>query len=326
MKKLITMMAVACVAAPAMAALVDDIYVARDSGLVRQMRQSGGGITTVASHAGDGSSATAITTQSDGDVIYTTANGTIYRLNQDCVFQQNQGGFGSLASVAVLSDGSVIAGNTGGVVYKRTSTLGFAGSFSGNGTMSDLAVQSDDDIIAVSKTGYIYRLDSGLTTQASRTGMGDLLSVAVQGDDKTVFGRTSGLMRRVNADTLADLNSNSLGLFDSLAVFSDDKIVAIRDNQVVVYNADLTVDGSSYNAGFGDLTAVAVNSEDNIVMGNAAGQLWVINRDTFAGESYVSGLGNITDITISSIPEPATLSLVGLLGGGLLWLRKRFMI
>ncbi|RKX34512.1 MAG: hypothetical protein DRP64_20010, partial [Verrucomicrobia bacterium] len=32
------------------------------------------------------------------------------------------------------------------------------------------------------------------------------------------------------------------------------------------------------------------------------------------------------DVTITPIPEPATLGLFGLIGGSMLWIRKRFTI
>jgi hypothetical protein len=35
---------------------------------------------------------------------------------------------------------------------------------------------------------------------------------------------------------------------------------------------------------------------------------------------------HIDDVSITAIPEPATLGMVAMLGGGILWIRKRFMI
>ncbi|MEN8255743.1 MAG: hypothetical protein ABFR33_09780 [Verrucomicrobiota bacterium] len=311
MKKSIITMLGAFIAVSAMAAQNNDIYITTTNGVIKLIRPDyvGGGMTNLASHAGDGSSATAVAIQSDGDVIYTTASGTIYRMDQDLVFQQNLGGFPSLVSTAVLSDDSVIAGDTNSVVYKRTPTLGFVGSFSGNGEFNDLAVQSDDDVIAITGTdgggnGFIYRLNSNLVVQTSRSSMGDLLSVGVQSDDEVAWGRTSGLMRLGDKDTLADLSSNSIGLFKALAVLSDDRIVAIRSKQVVMYSADFTLLYSNYDNALGDLSAVAVMSDDKIVIANTGGEMWVLNPTTLGGVSYTTGLGAVTDIAVAQFVEP----------------------
>ncbi len=45
-----------------------------------------------------------------------------------------------------------------------------------------------------------------------------------------------------------------------------------------------------------------------------------------AGDSIVSSYIDDSYTSFTVIPEPATLSLVALLGGGMLWIRKRFMI
>jgi hypothetical protein len=76
-------------------------------------------------------------------------------------------------------------------------------------------------------------------------------------------------------------------------------------------SGSMTMDGNAMFSVFGDLTGSGL--ENTLI--TAVG----------AGDSIEANLvGGNTEYTV--IPEPATLSLVGLVGGGLLWIRKRFMI
>jgi len=54
---------------------------------------------------------------------------------------------------------------------------------------------------------------------------------------------------------------------------------------------------------------------------------WMIGAGLITGDAGVDAVYDIGTgkTTLSVIPEPATLSLVALLGGGMLWIRKRFM-
>lgn len=70
-----------------------------------------------------------------------------------------------------------------------------------------------------------------------------------------------------------------------------------------------TVDFGTYNVNFADSSRF-VELKNSMVTGGGAGVAdW-----------------RVDNLMIETIPEPATLGLVSLLGGGLLWIRKRFMI
>ena len=75
----------------------------------------------------------------------------------------------------------------------------------------------------------------------------------------------------------------------------------------------ITMDGGAVFQQFGDTSAFGW--ENNWITAVGAGDS--------IGVNYNPG-GNYTEYTV--IPEPATISMVALLGGGLLWIRKRFMI
>jgi len=81
----------------------------------------------------------------------------------------------------------------------------------------------------------------------------------------------------------------------------------------------------------GDVTST-INMTDSawlIINGDQSGMGYENSRilASGAGES-IAVVYNATDLRTeyTVIPEPATLSLVALLGGGMLWIRKRFMI
>ncbi|MEN8254445.1 MAG: PEP-CTERM sorting domain-containing protein [Verrucomicrobiota bacterium] len=100
----------------------------------------------------------------------------------------------------------------------------------------------------------------------------------------------------------------------------------------------LQLDGGVINA-----TGLGLNGSANNTMDITAGTM-IIDGDRSGDLLYVASLGYITayggsgtvladydninpgQTTLYAIPEPATLGLVGLMGGGLLWIRKRFTI
>jgi hypothetical protein len=67
-----------------------------------------------------------------------------------------------------------------------------------------------------------------------------------------------------------------------------------------------------------DISSVWTTSDN----GDNSGQFDASNSHIFMG---AAGNGSyFDDLTVTVIPEPATLGLVALLGGGMLWIRKRF--
>ncbi len=85
----------------------------------------------------------------------------------------------------------------------------------------------------------------------------------------------------------------------------------------------ITFLSNGYGAG-GD---IEVLSNDDVAVATSSG--WLFNAPGAGGAATSAANFSFTtfdDMEIVAIPEPATLGLFALLGGGMLWIRKRFTI
>jgi hypothetical protein len=93
-----------------------------------------------------------------------------------------------------------------------------------------------------------------------------------------------------------------------------------------VANQTIVTADSYVSADFDDPKGTYVNwtrTYDSLAAGTYT--VWITNG-TRGNGSNRSEQGMFDDITMTAIPEPATLGLVAAFGGGILFIRRRFMI
>lgn len=91
-------------------------------------------------------------------------------------------------------------------------------------------------------------------------------------------------------------------------------------------NLNLSLD-SGYTPDVGDVFSIILNDDIDAILGTFGGLgegASFTSDSTDFSISYVGGDGN--DVVVTVIPEPATLGLVIAFGGGLVFVRRKFMI
>jgi hypothetical protein len=84
----------------------------------------------------------------------------------------------------------------------------------------------------------------------------------------------------------------------------------------------LTVDGTGYTGGFGNITLVNAAS----MTGSFASGNYTVTGLGDEGTDWSLTQGTNGDVVLNVIPEPATLGLIASFGGGILFIRRRFQI
>ncbi len=97
---------------------------------------------------------------------------------------------------------------------------------------------------------------------------------------------------------------------------------AVSDGSTVSLYINGVAQGSLDISGSADSSMIAFTAGT----GNDGAYQWSVGRGMY-GNSHGDKLdGYIDNVTITNIPEPATIGLVGIAGAGLLFARRRFMI
>jgi hypothetical protein len=185
---------------------------------------------------------------------------------------------------------------------------------------------------------------AGLTTLIEVAGSGGALNLNV--GQLTMWSQFGGNMTlsvlsgNVEANSLhliAGTSRGTINVLDGMLHAISSITGAVQFNMLAGGSGDVTVDGVennvfSVNFETGNAGSFTLGSK----FGGNAGGVWEfavangfisidgVAETDLANYSITSSGGN--DTTISVIPEPATLGMVALLGGGILWIRKRFMI
>ncbi len=158
-----------------------------------------------------------------------------------------------------------------------------------------------------------------LDNEASHSGFLDVRALVIQSNDRIVTANTAG-----NVFFRGDIPQDAFGQINlgkevtRLARLSDDIVMAgCADGSLYA----LAADGSSIlgsDAGYGTISAMGVQSDDDVIVGNKEGILRRVNVDPVTGAftvaAYWDGFGEITDLAIlpGSGPGP---SLEGDLNG-----------
>ncbi|MBN1553751.1 MAG: PEP-CTERM sorting domain-containing protein [Phycisphaerae bacterium] len=239
-----------------------------------------------------------IAVQPGTNIVVGTSDGSLkIRDNQDLGTKVSDGGFGEIRSIAVQSNGNVVVANWShgspqyqGVFLRNGTDLNGIGScVTGLGTNPVVAVQAGTDNIIIGTS------DSSLWLRDANdldTGIGSLSGVAG-------------------------------GAITCVASLSDGSIVSGSDGGYLrLWYDDLSNDYATLT-GLGTITALAIQSDDDIVVGTAEGTVSILRYTDGEGWDTIAtddGNGAITSLD-TFVPEPTTLGV--LLTGGVLVMRKR---
>jgi hypothetical protein len=180
-------------------------------------------------------------------------------------------------------------------------------------------------LVEIAGSNGALNLNAGTLTLWSQNGGNSVLSIfsgGVEAEELRLI--SSGGTRTINlldGQLHATLGTTASAQFNMLTGGTGNITIDAVENQVYDLNfetgslADFTL-GSKFGGTAGGVWEFAIANGFIKIDGVADTDL--------ANFSITSTGGN--DTTISLIPEPATLSMIAMLGGGILWIRKRFMV
>lgn len=274
---------------------------------IARLNTNGTNDATFTPGTGANNNITALAIQSDGKIIisgaFTSYNGTtinrIARLNSDgtldATFNPGAGPSAGAKAIAIQSDGKIIIGGTftsyDGVTKNGIARLNTNGSldatFAGTGatTINAIKIQPDNQIlIAGSFSSYngtaangIVRLNTDGTLDPSfnsgaGVGAGEILSLSLQTSGKIVIGGTFTTYNGTTRNKIAMLSTSG--------------------------SLDTSFDPGT-GAGTGNVNAVAVQSDGNIMLGGTF--------TTYNGATR-SRIARATVLSCSTPPAPGTIS------------------
>jgi hypothetical protein len=306
-------------AVPAGAALMDDVAVVnseswvyvRDGNLLLPVltHNDFGPLTTVAAAAND-------------DLVISGDLGVVWRRSANDLYSDvvpSGGGFGPIVDAAVHSTGNIALNSTDNL-FLRDPSLGYIETATGFAfSLGPMALQSNDDTVVlwnyagVGGDIHIYRPNPGAgawDNVTNRGGLGMSTAIAIQSNDNIVTGNASGQVFLYDS-AIASLaqNDNLDGRVTALARLADDTIIAGTFNETTVTGTLYALRGSDVvtlgsSTGYGNISAIAVQSDNEIIVGNQEGDLRRIRIDfsggtpSFSTEASGGGFGTIRDIAI----------------------------
>ncbi len=340
-------------AAPA--AIVDDVVVGSSS-LGRIWRLDGDTLGQLATDAGFGDIRD-ISVQPDDSVLVSNPT-TVYRrdgltLDQHPVVPNvadfSGGNSPSLHGLAVRTDGSFLIGDSGyltnparvGVIRARSADTNNSLANSpddGYGQIVDVGAQSNGNMVVLTKAngGAIYVRDGNNITAgvSSDSGFGDVTALTITHDDYVLAGTSSGdLWQRFDNVSLGIAHETGLGNISALATLHQSdgagNFVAVGNTAGFVFVRMGNVTQGLASGNFGSaITAMTVQSDDDIVIGTADGLLRILRINGSSLDTLVTSdnggntFGTIADLGVQQfVPEPAALSLLGL--AGITFIRRR---
>jgi len=207
--------------------------------------------------------------------------------------------------LALTGSHTAVAGADGGAVEIGVGSYysadhGMAGNGGSTDWVNDYTILMD---IKVPASGW----HSLFQTDFQNTNDGEAFVAA---NETVGVGATGYSSTAVNLDQWYRLVI-SVSLGNHYSIYLDG--ASILDGTVQAANGTYAIFSSSNATGNEVLFFADENGEDNTLI---VDRLAIFDRDLSAGEIAAMG----------AVPEPATLSLIALLGGGLLWVRKCFAI
>jgi hypothetical protein len=338
-------------AAPAAAIGLDDIIVGTGAGIgngeVRTLDSET--LSTISSRDGSGGDISTVAYQRGLDAVVTTVNMgnnaafATAQANSLGTFIYPPNGYGNpIETTAVFADDRVFFGTeTGLSVQVRVPLMN--GILSGPANLGDTpiadsVIQKDGDVVflfaatslAPNIRGRLSLATGGNLATTPNVGLGataggsPILGVAVdlRADDTIILATDNNVVSLYDGSSLASLGPSTgtlAGSIIDIGVLSDDAVAILTDvggGEIQVRSPDLqTVLGSA--TGLGPLTVMAIQSDDDIVLGDANGNVQIISRMLSLKAGPVDfGNGAITALAVA-VPEPASLLLIAT--GAMAW-------
>jgi WD40 repeat protein len=221
-----------------------------------------------------GSDVVAMAACPDGNVVFATAAGSIYKRSGTNLSDiASSGGYGANAikDIAVAPNGNIlIAAVYGSGQYICLLNGQFEGvaptNYSTFGLAMAVAFQQNGNIVIGNSAGSLWVCDGQLSVIQTTTGLGNITDIAVQANGNIVVGNTQGMVRVLNGNNIATVISSAseLGQVYKLACLSNGDVVvasAVDRGQIRILDAaDLTV-VKAYDYGLGVVNVLNVQPE-----------------------------------------------------------------
>ena len=265
-----------------------------------------------------------VTVQNDGDVVIMSGSSLYRRSSEDFTSLAHYSGFGGLSAGVARSDDNLYV-TSQNYLYLRNAddltgmTLNVSTAFD---QITALRLLPDDGLVVIDGNIRSYSLDGDTLTQTGGLGggavPGTITDAAVQSDGQIAMMTDQYLyLREMNISDGVTYAGPFAGL-TRIAVRSDDHLIVasnsggryafLRDADTLenLATIDLSTDIS------GNITALAVQSDNDLLVGTDAGELLLVAADFSEVLHSQTGFHNITGLAIA-VPEPSLI--VMLLGG-----------
>jgi hypothetical protein len=232
--------------------------------------------------------------------------------------------FGPLRTVSAGPENNLVISGDLGVVWVRNAANLHADvvpSGGGFGPIVDSAYHSTGNI-AVNSTDNLFLRDSSLGYLATATGFAFSIGhIAVQSNDDTVvlwnyapIGGDIHIYRpNVGAGAWDNVTSRAgLGVSTAIAIQSNDNIVTGNADGQVKYY-DSALGDLVQISGLGSIGALACLSDDTVIAGNTTGWLYALAADGSSIRGFDLGYGTVSAIAVQSDDDVIVANAEGVL-------------
>jgi len=271
---------------------------------------------------------------SDGKIVVLNTAGDLRIFNPDLTHHDSRyGWFANPVGIEVQSDDDIVI-SYGGSLNVRSSTFAnkfdLANYFPG---ATDIDLRSNDDIVIWYDNGAnqdYFSVRNGTTgggvSDSAWTGV---TAFAVQSNDYTVFSKDElwqgtwyDSMNIRKADWSNQAYQDGWRGTELMEVQPDDDVVFSRDNGT---NWEINIRGASdlssvaYMGEFSEITGLAIQSDGDVVQASG-GYIGIRNGGDLSNQ-IETGISDVTVLGVYNVPEPATMTLLGI--GALALIRRR---
>jgi len=241
-------------------------------------------------------------------------------------------GADTATAVAVAADGSLFAGGSSGFGHFIYSGGSYAVDNWQNSNVGDIAIDQSGHIHVAQTDGLSgWSYSAGLLSNTAwDAGWAGGNAIAIDSGGMLHVGKGDGLGDLVYNGSSYAFNghwSAGAGITDLAIDEVNGQIWATQGDGVQVVNQS-TYALDAWGAQAGGFDAVLVDSDGEVHLGKSdgMGSYDISGADVVYDGSSWYGMANGVTAMAEVIPEPATLGLLGLAGGALLFARRKFMI